>query len=119
MAVIGDQPDDRSDPGSTLVCMTGNINKACCRRGDGARVGKWYYPNGTIVYPLQYYYNYNGQYTISETRYTKQVRLVRRKGNNALGPTGIYTCSVPDEHGNLWNASILITGMDLDFHLTS
>ena len=32
---IGTQPpDERSNPGSTLVCVTTNINIACCRAGD-------------------------------------------------------------------------------------
>ena len=31
---IGPQPDNRSDPGFTLVCVTVNVNTACCRNND-------------------------------------------------------------------------------------
>jgi len=51
------QPDDISDVGSTLVCVTTNINPACCRASDSngsttdraGAVGEWHYPNRTLV----------------------------------------------------------------------
>ena len=54
---IGPHPADRSNPGSTLVCVTTNVNSACCRDRDNngvtsataGAVGEWYYPNGTLV----------------------------------------------------------------------
>ena len=54
---IGSQPAGRTDPGSTLVCVTTNVNTACCRGGDNngvtnataGAVGEWRYPNGTLV----------------------------------------------------------------------
>ena len=54
---IGSQPGNRSDPGSTLVCVTSNINTACCRRQDNngvtnataGAVGEWLNPNGIPV----------------------------------------------------------------------
>ena len=30
----GPQPEDRGNPESTLVCVTTNVNTACCRRTD-------------------------------------------------------------------------------------
>ena len=50
---IGPQPGNRSDAGSTLVCVTTNVNTACCRGSDGGAIGEWYYPNGTRV-PRRY-----------------------------------------------------------------
>ena len=100
---IGVQPDDRSNPGSTLVCMTENVNTACCRRREGISAGYWHYPNGTEV-PLPK----NGYSLFYAIRYINQVRLTRQ--NNALGPLGSYTCSVPDPEGNIWNASIYLSG---------
>ena len=50
---IGIQPRDRTNPGSTIVCVTTNVNTACCRKNDNnaltncttGAVGEWYYPN--------------------------------------------------------------------------
>ena len=85
---IGEQPNyyyDRSDPGSTLICVTTNINRACCRRSDGGNVGEWYYPNGTIVNRLR------NSPTDSFLRvgYAEQVRLLRK--HDATRPLGVYT----------------------------
>ena len=85
--------DDRSDPRSSLVCNTSNINTHCCRGIDnpnGGSIGEWYFPNGTIV-PC-FGDSPNGNFT--RTGYTHQVRLNRR--NNAMTPLGTYTCVVPD-----------------------
>ena len=54
---IGPQPLNHSDPGSTFVCVTLNINTTCCKDGDNENisnampgaVGEWHYPNGTLV----------------------------------------------------------------------
>ena len=102
---IGQQPPSRFDSGSTLICMTANINTACCRNSDGASVGSWYYPNRTEVpRPSNNYYSHF--YRIGHTH---QVRLTRQ--NNVLGPLGRYTCSVPDPQGRIWSATIIITSM--------
>ena len=100
---IGPQPHDRSNPGSTLVCITYNINPECCRTSDGANVGNWYYPNGSRVpRPHEGYSHY---YRVG---YFNQVRLTR--SSNTIRPSGYYTCSVPDYGGNIWNASIYLSG---------
>ena len=106
---IGPQPDDRSDPGSTLVCVTANVNTACCRNGDNnnmkndtaGAVGEWYYPNGTLVH--------RGNVTgFRRYGYTHQVRLARVTSSSKL-PLGVYTCQVPEPStGLLHNASITI-----------
>ena len=37
---IGEQQlNNRPDPGSTLVCVTTNVNTACCRSGDNTNGG--------------------------------------------------------------------------------
>ena len=89
---IGEQPATRSDPGSTLVCVTTNVNTACCRGSDGGSVGDWFYPDGSMV-PRS---NNVGSSTNIFTRfgYTHQVRL------GIVGtpsePLGAYRCDVPD-----------------------
>ena len=80
---------DRNDPGSSLVCSTTNVNTHCCRNADnpnGGSKGEWYYPNGTRI---------NSRTNFYRTRYVQQVRLNRR--NNAMSPTGVFTCEVPND----------------------
>ena len=88
-----------ADPGSSLVCVTTNVNTQCCRNSDGGSVGEWYFPGGNIV-PCN-----GAQPTADFTRsgHTQQVRLNRR--NNAMNPTGVFECRVPD--GN--DSSMLVT----------
>ena len=81
----------RSDPGSSLVCNTTNINAQCCRSADnpnGESRGEWYLPDGTMIINTP-------DINFSRTRYTQQVRLIRR--NNAMSPTGVFTCEVPND----------------------
>ena len=80
---------DTFDPGSSLVCITTNINTNCCRGKDGGNVEKWFFPDGTIVPRNRD--SPNGDFTRSG--YTHQVRLNRR--NNAMTPLGTYECRVP------------------------
>lgn len=82
-----------NNPGSSLVCVTSDINSQCCRGSDGGNVGEWYFPDGSTV--LRRRENPGGDFTRSG--FTEQVRLNRR--NNAGGPTGVYTCAVPRECG--------------------
>ena len=82
---------DFSDPGSSLVCVTTNVNVHCCNSIDnpnGGGRGEWYLPDGTRILntPDTNFYR---------TRYTQQVRLNRR--NNAMSPTGVFTCEVPND----------------------
>ena len=102
---IGEFTDRTADgAGSSLVCVTSNVNTGCCRESDGGNVGEWYFPNGTIV-PRN-----SGASSADFTRsgFTRQVRLNRR--NSATSPTGIYECRVPDGvTGELVIASVTIT----------
>ena len=106
---IGSQPDDRRYPGSTLICVTTNINTACCRENDNngmtnataGAVGEWYYPNGTLVPSPRKNEDF------IRVRYLHQVRLARELFD--LPPLGVYTCQVPEiSTGILYNASITI-----------
>ena len=94
---IGPQSADRSDPGSTLVCVTTNVNTACCRKGDNngvtnataGSVGEWYYPDGTLVpHP-------SGNVSdFARIGYTHQLRLARQV-SGSIPPLGVYTCEIP------------------------
>ena len=109
---IGSQPASRSDPGSTLVCVTTVVNTACCRSRDNnymtnakaGSVGEWYYPNGTLVpRPTGHVVDFG------RVAYTHQVRLARVASGSAA-PLGVYTCQVPDAAtGHLVTANITLT----------
>ena len=108
---IGSQPADRSDPGSTLVCVTADVNTACCRSSDNngvhnaaaGAVGEWYYPNGAQVpRPSGVVVDF------ARIGYTHQVRL-GRVVSDSIPPLGVYTCQVPDpSSGFVYSASITI-----------
>ena len=91
------------DAGSTLMCVTSNVNTNCCSGSDGGRVGEWYHPDGTIV-PRNA--GNPGDDIFVRTGFTQQVRLNRRA--NATGPLGVYRCDVPDPSGANISASITI-----------
>lgn len=97
---IGTQPKERSDPGLTLICVTVNVNKHCCRQSDkGANmsrhrgaVGDYHFPNGSLVIRGA---NYTGDKNTFFVRYgyTHQVRL--GSIGTPAGPLGNYSCVVP------------------------
>ncbi len=110
VADIGEQPGDRSDAGSTLVCVTTNVNTQCCRGSDnpnGGGIGHWLDPSNTqIPSPSAL-----GGATNVFTRYlfTEQVRL-SIVGGTPSGPLGMYICVVPNINGMDVSATITITG---------
>ena len=102
---IGEQPVNRTDAGSTLVCVTNNVNTQCCRGADGGNVGEWFYPDGSMVSRA----NNIGSSTNIFARYpyTHHVRL--GSVGNATGPLGVYRCDVPHgATGSIVSASINI-----------
>ena len=102
---IGKQPKERSEVGSTLVCVTSNVNNNCCRTTDGGNVGEWWDPTGALVI----HENQDISNSIfTRVGYHEQVRLSRR--SDATGPVGRYTCAVPDSNGVNTTAYIIITG---------
>ena len=84
--------EDRTVVGSTLVCVTTNVNTHCCRGSDGGAVGDYYYPNNSMV--IRGNAIEIGTNTFSRYGYTEQVRLA--SVGNPLGPLGSYSCIVPD-----------------------
>ena len=95
---------NNTDPGSSLVCNTSNVNTHCCRGRDNPNrgsLGEWYFPNGTIV-PR----GITGD--ITRTGWTHQVRLNRR--NNAMIPLGTYTCVVPDMNNTMNHTATITLG---------
>ena len=110
---IGSQPSDRSNPGSSLICVTENVNTFCCRSRDGGNLGDWYYPNGSAV-DRPYYHDYG----FARLRYTHQIRLAHSYNDSAMDVPGLYTCEVPDSAGHKVRASINI-GIEKKIQLCS
>ena len=95
---IGPQPGNRSDAGSTLVCVTTNVNTACCRYSDGGAVGEC-----IILMELEFLVHMN----IYRVGYAEQVRLSSEITSE--GPLGAYRCEVLDgETGTTISATIYI-----------
>ena len=103
---IGEQTGDRSDAGSTLVCVTSNVNTQCCRGRDGVNVGEWFYPDGSMV-PRS---NTINSSTNIFARYTHTHHVRLGSVGTPTGPLGAYRCDVPDgTTGTIVSASINIT----------
>ncbi len=116
---IGEQPGDRSDAGSTLVCVTTNVNTECCRGSDnpnGGGIGGWLDPNNTLI-PAA---NALGAATnvFYCVLFTEQVRLVI-VGGTPSGPLGVYTCVVPDMNGVYVSATITFTGTVISLYIVA
>ena len=90
-------------PGLSLVCVTRNVNRHCCRTSDGGNIGEWHFPNGSIV-PRN---RVSPHGDFSRSGYDQEVRLNRR--NHAMMPLGVYSCRVPNEGGDIISANITLT----------
>ena len=77
--------EDNSDPGNIVRCHTDL--STCCTNSLGIRRGEWYFPNEArlrVAGSLDSIFVFHG---------AQQVTLRRR--NNAMGPSGIYRCTIP------------------------
>ena len=106
---IGPQPDNRVHSGSTLACITTNVNTACCTGQN--TVGDWSYPDGNVVPHAR-----QPTEVVDFARYgfSEQIRLGRAK-SNSTPPLGVYTCQIPSSMTMaLHNATIIIQNGDFD-----
>ena len=107
---IGGQPIDRSDPGSTLVCITENVNTNCCRKidtGGYSSIGGWYLDNQPVL-------SLNAVWWLTTNAFVRVVnyRQVRLAAvGHPTGPVGNYTCSVPDANGTIINATVSLVNV--------
>ena len=94
----------RSEVGSSLVCITTNVNNICCDGGIGITAG-WFNPDGSRDYRSHFW----------QSVYVEQVRLNGRTGDFYSIPTpGVYTCRIPDGRNNTIihsaNITLLLNG---------
>ena len=76
-----------------LICLTTLME--CCRGIDtngAGSMGDWRFPDGSFV-PSQ-----SGGASLSRNRGPSSVLLHRI--NNAMTPTGVYTCEIPDANNS-------------------
>ena len=76
---------------SALMCLTPLTS--CCRSSDTgtSSLGDWRYPDKALISSR------SGGDSISRSRGPSSVILHRT--NNAMSPTGVYTCEIPDANG--------------------
>ena len=79
---------------NALHCLT-NLT-TCCRGADGGSAGEWFLPGQTSPVVGVNAPN-TGTESFNRSRGPSAVLLNRRTG--VLGPTGLYTCQVPDGSG--------------------
>ena len=95
----------RSEVGSSLVCITTNVNNRCCNHynGIGRTVG-WFNPDGSVYFWW--------------SAYVEQVRLNTRRDRTGdfynIPTPGVYTCRIPDGRNNTIihsaNITLLLNG---------
>ncbi len=80
-----------------LYCLTNNTR--CCRGLDGLSAGEWFLPGETL--PVV---EVNSS-SMATADFTKargpSILLLNRRNSFATGPTGVYTCQIPDDSGQL------------------
>ena len=82
-----------------LHCLT-NLT-TCCRGADGGRAGEWFLPGQTS--PVIGINKDKGTTNFTRSRGPSAVLLNHR---TSTGPTGLYTCQVPD--GSATNRTLYI-----------
>ena len=82
---------DIGEGSNALFCLTDRTE--CCMT---EQQGQWIFPNGNNVHSSSENFN--------QTKGFSSVHLNRRR--SAMGPTGIFTCEVPDQTENLMNLSV-------------
>ena len=81
---------------AALYCLT-NLT-TCCAEADGGSAGEWFLP-GQAQPVISVDSQGAGSAVFTAARGPSAVLLNRR--NNAGGPTGIFTCEIPDASGQL------------------
>ena len=83
---------DIGEDSSALFCLT-DRTRCCSTTAGGERRGAWRFPNGSEIMQESM------SKDIYRDRSYSSISLSRR--NNAVGPTGKYTCEMPDAGNTL------------------
>jgi phage baseplate assembly protein gpV len=88
---------DIREGSNALTCLT--ERELCCSYSAGARRGTWRFPDGTNV----------GEDTAAGVYFTRgPSSLYLNKKEDAVGPTGVYTCVIPDAENIVLTLPIVI-----------
>ncbi len=89
----------RTAPGSVgaLYCLT--TNTTCCSEDDGVSAGEWFLP-GQADPVVDSSSAEAGSADFTSAKAPSAV-LLNRKNMFATGPSGVYTCEIPDSSGEL------------------
>ena len=92
---------------NVLFCLTNNTQ--CCTSETGGEHGEWSFPNGTSVSHTSSGFYQNRGYS--------SLILLRR--NDAVGPTGVFSCGIPDQEANVsMSIGIYNSTQDCEFDST-
>ncbi len=78
----------------SLYCLT--TNTSCCRGQDGGSAGAWFLPGQTDPVVSR---NSEAGRTADFNRGRGPSAVLLNRRNSATGPSGVYTCEIPDASG--------------------
>ena len=77
--------NDIGESSNALYCLTDRVQ--CCSPEAGGNHGLWRFPNGATV----------GIYSTADFYFSRGFSsLLLNRRSSAVGPTGVYTCTIPD-----------------------
>ncbi len=77
---------------AALLCITNLVS--CCREADDGSAGNWYLPGESVSVV-----NINSASPSADfIRGRGPSAVLLHRMNSGVGPTGVYTCEVPDEN---------------------
>ncbi len=78
---------------AALFCVTNLFS--CCIEADGSSAGNWYLPGESVPVVDTNSASPSSDFTRGRG---PSVVLLHRMNSDAVGPTGVYTCEIPDEN---------------------
>ncbi len=78
---------------AALFCITNLVS--CCRGVEGGSAGEWYLPGESA--PVAGINSASPSADFTRSRNPSAV-LLHRMNRGVVGPTGVYTCEIPDEN---------------------
>ncbi len=96
VVALRDIGNNTMDVGSALYCLT--TRTSCCRDLDGESAGAWFLPGQTDPVPAM---NSEAGHTADFSRGRAPSAVYLNHRNSTTGPSGVYTCEIPDASGQL------------------
>jgi hypothetical protein len=91
---------DIGEGSGALYCLTNR--ELCCSSEAGQSRGAWRFPNNLGV----------GEDTTADIYFTRGFSsLLLNRRSSAVGPTGVYTCAIPDASDSQHTSKTLMIGL--------